>query len=591
MERVCYNPTHWEPTNPNDLVPEVESFIGSAEQKLRNIQSRLLLNQPLTNNCPSNVRHFWKTFDLRHPTLDLVRCDKNLGIAIVDKAWSQQQRQHHFSTFFQELSVEDAISLAQETNSQVKGWTKTFYSLFTSDSVGDFINSFCRDITNVRDLRKVANRCYLMAKVHKAISPKPSRLITPSLQWLSTGLSKWIDATLLPIVHSLPFIYKDSAQFIRHLDSTPVPATAAIVAFDIVALYPNIPCNEDTWSLFHKHLPLVCNLSPASIHSIIEALKIITNFHLIFCEETGQWLHQKGGTAMGVAAAVSFANLYLYFLEAETNLHWCYKHHPSFHSYGRYIDDGYATVDQEFLPSLINSLMMMRYNSKFKIRFTITVATSEPLPLSIQQTLLGNEEIVIEFISGAAPPFLDIQPFFGPRWRNSRLLDTRMFSKRISNHLYLPANSMHTYSCKRGFIKGEVIRILKASSSRSIFHDTLHLLYQRLRDRNYDHDLLVKTFLSIPFDTRNNYLLRPNKSTNNPKKTPLIFNLKYNYTTASLNTKKLFGHAWTLMVTRYPALASINFPITAWSKTNNLFSYYKTFKRRLDAEIHSNSRI
>ena len=65
--------------------------------------------------------------------------------------------------------------------------------------------------------------------------------------------------------------------------------------------------------------------------------------------------------------------------------------------------------------------------------------------------------------------FLDTNIYKGERFRNNSVLDVRTHFKPTETFQYTHFSSCHPPGVKKGFIKGEALRLLRTNSSRNIF--------------------------------------------------------------------------------------------------------------------------
>ena len=88
-------------------------------------------------------------------------------------------------------------------------------------------------------------------------------------------------------------------------------------------------------------------------------------------------------------------------------------------------------------------------------------------------------------ISGNEITFLDTVVFKGERFIKGSILDIRTHYKRTETFQYTHFTSCHPPGVKRGFIKGEAIRLLRTNSSKTTFEECLANFKRRLEARGY----------------------------------------------------------------------------------------------------------
>ena len=65
--------------------------------------------------------------------------------------------------------------------------------------------------------------------------------------------------------------------------------------------------------------------------------------------------------------------------------------------------------------------------------------------------------------------FLDTEVFKGPRFADNKTLDVQTHYKPTETFQYTHFSSSHPLSVKKGFIKGEALRLLRTNSVKEIF--------------------------------------------------------------------------------------------------------------------------
>ena len=109
-----------------------------------------------------------------------------------------------------------------------------------------------------------------------------------------------------------------------------IPASAYLLTYDVVRLYPSIP-HTLCYTLLHRHLR-ASGCSYASF--LINALKIILNYN--FCNFNGKTWRQHTGFATGIACGAEVANLFVFILTR-----FVFARYSAYIFYHRrFIDDG-----------------------------------------------------------------------------------------------------------------------------------------------------------------------------------------------------------------------------------------------------------
>ena len=116
--------------------------------------------------------------------------------------------------------------------------------------------------------------------------------------------------------------------------------------------------------------------------------------------------------------------------------------------------------------------------------------------------LANNYHPTIKFtaeISATETTFLDTCISKCDRFKSESTLDVRTHFKpteAFQYMMYTHFSSCHSPGVKKGFIKGEALRLLRTNSSKRTFEENIKLLNQRLRVRGYSNNLIADTTLS-----------------------------------------------------------------------------------------------
>ena len=77
---------------------------------------------------------------------------------------------------------------------------------------------------------------------------------------------------------------------------------------------------------------------------------------------------------------------------------------------------------------------------------------------------------------------------------------------------YTHFTSYHPPGVRKGFIKGEALRLLRTNSSKTTFEEKITQFKRRLRDRGYPDNLLENILSEIKFSERMSALLNKQKT-------------------------------------------------------------------------------
>ena len=113
---------------------------------------------------------------------------------------------------------------------------------------------------------------------------------------------------------------------------------------------------------------------------------------------------------------------------------------------------------------------------------------------------------IIYEISDSKIFFLDLLLFKDPA---NNKLQYSTFQKPLNKYLYIPYESFHSASNKEAFIKGELMRYARNSSTFRSFSETRQLFWKRLRLRGYPARFLLPVFREINYSNRSKWLSKP----------------------------------------------------------------------------------
>ena len=348
---------------------------------------------------------------------------------------------------------------------------------------------------------------YTLTKIHKKIPV--GRPIISGSSGPTEKISSFIDSLLQPIAKKQPSYIKDTTDFINFIESTQLPDNAILVSFDVTALYTNIPQAEGiniVCSHYDKHYgdrkPIPTETLRALMSLILEENSFSFN---------GNNYLQTSGIAMGTKMAVAFANIFM--ADFETKLLQNSEYQPEF--WKRFIDD----IISAWLLSVQEIERFLNYAN------------------SIHPTIKFTAEI-----SDKQVPFLDTIVFKGTRFESQNILDLKTHFKPTETFQYLHFSSSHPKGVKKGFVKGEALRLLRTNSNESDFLECIQQFESRLYSRGYPKELVQPTLASVPFHTRHAALATREKCAD---KEILPFVTTYN--PAVPNIKSIFRTHWHLI--------------------------------------------
>lgn len=319
---------------------------------------------------------------------------------------------------------------------------------------------------------------YFLKKLHK--DPVQVRPIVSGVSGPTEKASSFLDHYVQPLVPLTASYTKDSTAILRLLEDTHFPQDVILATVDVKALYLNIPHQEGTDCLIN-HL-FKDNPNAESLPFPEEFVRSLLNGilkHNVF-EFNSRMFRQTRGTAMGTKVAPAYANLFLDSIETE----FLAKQPVKPLVWRRFIDDIFIVW-----PSTEESLIafLERLNdSHTTIKYTWTIS---------------KEKVT----------FLDLDISKSSRFKLTGKLDTAIHFKPTNKFQYLAFTSSHPRSVHKGLIKGEMTRILRATSNQTLFQEAKTKIARALIQRGYPRKLVKDIGNTIKFEDRNAVLQHRNK--------------------------------------------------------------------------------
>ena len=372
---------------------------------------------------------------------------------------------------------------------------------------------------------------YSLTKIHKKVPV--GRPIVSGSGGPTERISSFVDSLLQPIAQKQKLYLKDTTHFINFIEDSEIPDSAIIASLDVCSLYTNIPQDEgmDIVCLEYEHhykpnLPIPTNMLRELMGLVLKenSFKFNDSHYL-----------QVHGIAMGTKLAVAFSVIFMAHLEQELLLHSPYK--PLI--WKRFIDDIFCV----WTISEVEILKFLDFANNYHptIKFTCEMS---------QQSIT----------------FLDTEVFKGLRFLDSNILDVRTHFKPTETFQYTQFSSCHPLSVKKGFVKGEALRLLRTNSAIENFTTEIRNFKARLISRGYPSDFIDRILAEVKFSDRQNALKNRTRTSN---KRILPFVTKYN--PANPNLKKILMKHWHI-ITGQPITARIftNTPLVSYRKEKSL---------------------
>ena len=295
----------------------------------------------------------------------------------------------------------------------------------------------------------------------------------------------------------------------------------------VTSLYTNIPQEEGITTVCNAYEIFYKNNPPIPTQYIREMLQLILKENSF--QFNGKHYLQTHGTAMGTKMAVAFANIFM--SAVETKITRLRPNKPPV--WKRYIDDIFSlwSIDKKSIGSFIE----LANNYHPTIKFTAEISDIEIT-------------------------FLDTCIYKGYRFERENILDVRTESFQ-----YTEFSSCHPPGVRKGFIKGEALRLLRTNSSKKTFEDNIKQFKRKLRARGYPDNLSEKILSEVKFSERSSVL--QNKQNTHKRILPFVTE----YRPSVPNLKNILMAKWHL-VKNQPVLREIfkDPPILSYRKGRSL---------------------
>ena len=348
---------------------------------------------------------------------------------------------------------------------------------------------------------------YTLTKIHKPTLV--GRPIISGCDGPTERISCFVDRLIQPIAQQQESYLKDSKDFINFIENTKLPKNTILASMDVTSLYTNIPQEEGITTVCKAYEDFYKNRLPIPTNFLRRMLCLILKENS-FQFNKRHYL-QTHGTAMGTKMAVAFANIFMAKIEKGIISKSIIK--PLV--WKRYIDDVFCLWDTN--EDNIKEFVTRANHYHDTIKFTAEISDSEIA-------------------------FLDTKVYKGERFNRDSTLDVQTHYKQTETFQYTNFYSCHPPGVKKGFIKGEALRLLRTNSSHSTFNKNMQSFKTRLKNRGYPNEFLEKHLFEVNFKDRKRSLGNKDKSTKN-KILPFITQ----YHPALPNVKNILMGKWHLI--------------------------------------------
>ena len=292
-----------------------------------------------------------------------------------------------------------------------------------------------------------SRRFNLLPKLHKSSwstpNMPPGRPIVADVQTDSSGVARFIDFFLFPLVRKLKTFLLDSGHLIAFLRMHVLEPHSLFCTFDVRSLYTNVPILE---GISRVQRAFVSHPDPTRPDSVILDLLRQCLLHNDFVFDNRLWLQLKG-VAMGKAFGGAFACLYLAEWEAD-------------------VFTG-AFTPRLFVRFQDDIFMIWDHGEAELRRFHARLNGFDP---HIQTDLSFHRDSI---------RFLDLEIYRAA----DNSIGHRVGFKDTACHTLLPRASHHAEHVHRGVLFSSILRWASRSSSRADFDSVCHTVFPHWRSR------------------------------------------------------------------------------------------------------------
>ena len=379
------------------------------------------------------------------PTVVICKADKNLGLVKM----SPTQYHDMCMAFLNQVHLVHISpkEIVQATHAAVFKWLASANELNIDFEPYWFILKGTATCVKLPEF-------YALAKIHKGPPLRP-RPIVAAFNAPTSKVSIWLSHMLIPVTQRLQFYLRDSSHLIDVIKDRVFPENARLYIGDVEAMYPNMRRAKTVQATnFCLEQVYACHRKPSWTKMVASAIQLLYNFNYFTYRKGTHVYLQSEGIAMGSNASAPLSDLYLYE-EEFTFIKPAVDRGDLF--YVRFRDDMCAICTPETFEHVLKP-------------FTEAIKPMKVIwePGARQVAFLDVE--------------IAIRPGHTPRFSTYR--------KDKSNHSYLPPFSTHPPHTKVSWVFGELIRLHRTNSTKSLFLEQVRKLVAALRQRGYGQQLI-----------------------------------------------------------------------------------------------------
>ncbi len=467
IPKLDNNTNLWRPPPNKNIDPALHRYTITAKTKALEILKHC---KQVYNKKDALIQKTLRTLGT-DTSIVIKPADKNLGLVILDRA-------DYVNMCLTHLNNPAVYTLINDYNpkklyaklKQVLSKHNKLYALHTKTIRTNYDKSKLAksllQLENSSTLR--VPPFYCIPKLHKSLhAPIPGRPLCSSPSSLTYHSSLYLDKKLQPLLSHLSTICHSSRQVVHELSTRTFPTNNVILCADVTALYPSIPISEGIYAVQQ-----VCN----HFHYLLDELPFLLDLlHWVltsnYCTFDDKIYLQIQGTAMGTPVAVTFANIFLYYIETPIIQHINARDDSELY-YRRYIDDILAITTTHTANFFIEA-------------FQSRIATIKLESITIDKTGVHQD------LHLCINPCTDTQT-------DSQTISFSLFQKPTNCYQYIPFLSAHRPHVFTNFVFQELKRYRLYCSNYRDFENISSQFAQRLIARGYPSYVFSTALANLP---------------------------------------------------------------------------------------------
>jgi len=441
--------------------------------------------------------------------------DKNAGLTLMSHDWYDEKLTTHLKT------ANAYANISNDPSAKIIAELKWICKKFGHKTEAWF---------DEKNHKIVVPEIYMMPKIHK--TPIGVRPIIPSHTWFTTKAAKHIHRVLLPVVQKMGWVIQDRLKLLQELENHSFTSNSLHLAtMDVTAMYTSIDLGTGLETVERMLARFAPDLKNPQF--ILRLLKWVLDNN--YFQYKQNWYKQSKGAAMGGNASGVFADIVVAGMELTLLPQVPKDNKPLF--YRRYRDDIFIVTkrlrDTKVVARYLNSPGMLEFN--------------------IEQF-------------GDSIHFLDLTISKGAKYKATNKLDIGLYVKPTKNPYFTHYSTYKPELTKTAWIKGEGIRILRASHSERHYTKEIKSFRKALLRSGFPRDV-IRNRTPHAFADRNWLIEKQNPDDN----------LWY-----SMSNTKHAHEAWNFIQNNFkPLLKFHNVTVTAHRGTTTLDVINKANKQTL----------